>query len=97
MVKVGILLAAVCAAGWAIDGSYKGAVAWLVISLPVWLGWRLLFPREEQGPRITQTEDFKEEVEGPSIRGERLNPDPTRPTTEDFAGMLTNYIERKRG
>ena len=33
--------------------------------------------------------------DGPAIRGERMNPDPTRPTTDDFMGIIESRSHRK--
>lgn len=94
-----VKLAVVCAiiiAGGVMDGSWKGALAWAIILVALWFAWEIAHyepkPRQEQFQRV---EDFKERIEGPAIKGRR-NPDPTRPTTEDFMGMATDYIERRR-
>jgi hypothetical protein len=91
-----------CALGWGMDGSYKGALAWLLIIV---VGYAIISAvnagdqAQVRGTArlISRPEDFTDYPNPPSRRGERLNPDPTRPTTDDYAGLITTYIERKRG
>jgi hypothetical protein len=92
-VLLGLLIA-----GGVIDGSWKGAVAWGLILFMGWFLWEVAHydPYNQHFSPPKESNNYTEEVQVPAIRGKR-NPDPTRPTTDDFAGMLTNYIERKRG
>lgn len=52
-------------------------------------------PQARRKAPVASGEAFQDtdEVVTPAIRGVRVNPDPTRPTTDDFAGMIT---ERKQ-
>lgn len=91
-----IVLAVMMAVGWGTDGSYKGAVAWAIVFAGVWFLWEVAHHEPgQQKPSYQRTEDFRETVDSPAIRGKR-NPDPTRPD-EEMAGLITNYVERKRG
>ena len=94
------------ALGWGMDGSYKGAVGMLGVMFVLWCIWELQDAswagQYEAQARAIKNEfqieqDFTDDPAGPSRRGHRLNPDPTRPTLDDYAGLITTYIERKRG
>lgn len=91
-VIVGVLIA-----GWIMDGSWQGAVAWGIIMGFLWFMWEVIHydPFAKQPPKIPTEQDFTDEPQK-AIRGKR-NPDSTRPTTDDFLGMATEYINRKRG
>lgn len=99
-----------CVFGWVADGSYKGAIAWLLVVGFFWFlfavinaSWEGQYEAQGQATarafreEFQTAEDFTEDPQGPSRRGERVNPDPTRPTLDDYAGLITTYIERKRG
>jgi hypothetical protein len=93
-----VFVVAVLAGGWAAEGSWQGAAAWAMILAFLWFVWAFMHydPNAQRPVREPQpVDDFNPDGK-PAIRGKR-NPDPTRPTTDDYAGMLTNYIERKRG
>ena len=101
------LVTTVLVLGWRADGSWKGAAAWAMIVGFVWFVWAMLNhePAPPESVRKTPqqfisefqaTADFKEQVTGPSRRGTRLNPDPTRPTEDDYAALITTIIERNR-
>jgi len=99
-VKIAIVIG-LCALGWGMDGSYKGAIGWFGVIMFVWVLWIIgndmsgTYP-QKASRKFQADDDFIEEPQGPSRRGERLNPDPTRPTLDDYAGLITTYIERKR-
>jgi len=100
-IKVSLILGWVILC-WQCDGTYKGAVAGLLVWFVAWVIWTISndaqYPQPNRVAREAQIDrDFPEAVSGPSTRGHRLNPDPTRPTLDDYAGLITTYIERKRG
>lgn len=45
--------------------------------------------------RITNNTMNVRVEDGPAIRGTRMNPDPTRPTTDDFMGMIESKSHRE--
>jgi len=104
------LVITLCSFGWYADGSYKGAAAMLILIVFIWFliavgddSWHAQWEAQARinakamRDEFQTAQDFTEDPQGPSRKGERLNPDPTRPTSEDYAGLITTYIERKRG
>jgi hypothetical protein len=88
---------AVMALGWKADGSWNGAAAWGIILGVLWFIWEFMHhdPKPKQ-PRLPEPVELPD-GDLPATRGRR-NPDPTRPeSTDDFMGMATEYINRKRG
>lgn len=96
MVKL-VVVAVLLVFGGIMDGSWKGILAWAMILGAAWFMWELIHydPSRKPQQMIRTEQDFNDEP-AQAIRGRR-NPDPTRPTTDDWLGMATEYLNRKRG